>query len=337
MTTANPVLVEVTRGSMVESRHRGAVAVLGAKGKVVEAVGDVDRPIFPRSAIKPLQALLLIESGAADRFGLTDEHLTLASASHNGEPMHVERVGAWLAKLSLGVDDLECGAQMPLHAATAEALTRSGQMPTAEHNNCSGKHAGFLSVCVHKGWSTKGYTQPDHPVQQALLRLFEDLADTSLEKSPRGVDGCGIPVFGYTLRQMALALARLADPSGLGAARADAARRVLAAIPKNPMLIAGTGRFDSNVLRAVGHDLVLKGGAEGVHAAALPAKGLGIAIKIDDGAGRASQIAMGSVLMRHAGLTPIQVEALAACFVQPLKNWAGTHVGDVRPAAEAAF
>jgi L-asparaginase II len=337
MTAANPVLVEVTRGSMVESRHRGAVAVLDPKGKVIEAIGDIDRPIFPRSAIKPLQTLLLIESGAADHFGLTDEHLTLASASHNGEPMHVERVTAWLARLWLGVDDLECGVQMPLHGPSAEALTRAGHMPTAAHNNCSGKHAGFLSVCVHKGWPTKGYIRPDHPVQQALLRLFEELADTSLAASPRGVDGCGIPVFGYTLRQMALALARLAEPSSLEPARADAARRVLAAVPKNPLLIAGTGRFDSNVLSAVGHDLVLKGGAEGVHAAALPARGIGIALKIDDGAGRASQIAMGTALMRHAGLTSIQAEALAACFVQPLKNWTGTHVGDVRPAAEAGF
>jgi L-asparaginase II len=288
MTTANPVLVEVTRGSMVESRHRGAVAVLDGKGKVVETIGDIDRPVFPRSAIKPLQTLLLIESGAADHYGLTDEHITLASASHNGEPMHVERVTAWLAKLWLSVDDLECGAQMPLHGPTAEALTRAGLMPTPAHNNCSGKHAGFLSVCVHKGWPTKGYTQPDHPVQRALLRLFEELADASLEEAPRGVDGCGIPVFGYSLRQMALALARLADPGSLEGARADAARRVLAAIPKHPALIAGTGRFDTNVLTAVGHDLVLKGGAEGVHAAALPAKGLGIALKIDDGAGRAA-------------------------------------------------
>lgn len=330
--TANPVLVDVTRGTMVESRHRGAIAVLDAKGRVAEQAGDIDRPIYPRSAIKPLQTILLVESGAADRYGLTDEHLTLASASHNGETMHVERVTAWLAKLGLSVADLECGKQMPLHAPSAEALVKSGQTPTAAHNNCSGKHSGFLSVCVHKGWPTKGYTKPDHPVQQALLKLFEELADTSLEGGPRGTDGCGIPVFGYTLRQMALALAKLADPSFLSADRAAACKRIQAAIPKNPLLIAGTGRWDSAVLAAVGKDLVCKGGAEGVHAAALPSKGLGIALKIDDGAGRASQIALGKALKQHGALSDAQIQTLEDKLVQPLNNWAGTHVGDVKPA-----
>jgi L-asparaginase II len=330
--TANPVLVDVTCGTMVESRHRGAIAVLDAKGRVAEQGGDIDQPIYPRSAIKPLQAILLVESGAADRFGLTDEHLTLASASHNGEPMHTERVTSWLARLGLSVADLECGKQMPIHGPSAEALIKAGEKPTAVHNNCSGKHSGFLSVCVHEGWPTKGYTQPDHPVQQALLRLFEELGDSTLADGPRGTDGCGIPVFGYTLRQMALALARLADPSDLAPARAEACRRVQAAIPRNPLLIAGTGRWDSAVLAAVGKDLVVKGGAEGVHAAALPSKGLGIALKIDDGAGRASQIALGNALKQHGALTEAQLQALSSQLVQPLKNWAGTHVGEVRPA-----
>jgi len=333
----NPVLVEVTRGSMVESRHRGALAVLNAKGEVVDSAGDIDQPIYPRSAIKPLQTILLVESGAADAFGLTEEHLTLASSSHNGEPMHVERVTAWLTKLGLSVDDLECGPQMPLHAATAEALILGGTAPTRAHNNCSGKHSGFLSVCVHRGWPTRGYTRPDHPVQQALLALFEDLAETSLAGGPRGTDGCGIPVFGYTLRQMAFALARFADPSGQSTERAAACRRIQAAIPKNPLLIAGTGRWDSAVLGAVGTNLVVKGGAEGVHAGAWPSGGLGFALKIDDGAGRASEIALGDALRRHGALTQAQIETLSKQLLKPISNWAGTHVGDVRPAVDAAF
>lgn len=330
--TSNPILVDVTRGTMVESRHRGAIAVLDASGKAIETAGDIDRPIYPRSAIKPLQTILLVESGAADRFGLGEDHLTLASSSHNGEPMHVDRVITWLAKLGLSVADLECGKQMPLHEPSAEALVKAGQAPTAAHNNCSGKHSGFLSVCVHRGWPTKGYTRPEHPVQQALLKLFEELADASLAGGPRGTDGCGIPVFGYTLRQMALALARFADPSSLSSERAQACRRIQAAIPKNPLLIAGTGRWDSAVLSAVGSDLVVKGGAEGVHAGALPSKGLGFALKIDDGAGRASQIALGAALKRHGAFTDVQVAALSMQLTQPLKNWAGTHVGDVKPA-----
>jgi L-asparaginase II len=330
--TANPILVDVTRGSMVESRHRGAIAVLDAKGRVAEQAGDIDQPIYPRSAIKPLQTILLVETGAFDRYGLTDEHLTLASASHNGEPMHVDRVLAWLDEIDLSVDDLECGKQMPLHGPSAEALVKAGVSPTAAHNNCSGKHSSFLTVCLHMGWPTKGYTKPDHPVQQALLKLFEDLADTSLAGGPRGTDGCGIPVFGYTLRQMALALARLADPADLSAPRAEACLRIQAAIPKHPLLIAGTGRWDSAVLAAVGKNLVVKGGAEGVHAAALPSKGLGIALKIDDGAGRASQIALGKALQQHGALTEAQIKTLQDQLVLPLKNWGGTHVGDVRPA-----
>jgi len=333
----NPVLVEVTRGSMVESRHRGALAVLNARGEVVETAGDIDQPIYPRSAIKPLQTILLVESGAADAFGLTEEHLTLASSSHNGEPMHVERVTAWLAKLGLSIDDLECGPQIPLHAATAEAMARAGTAPTRAHNNCSGKHSGFLSVCIHRGWPTEGYTRPDHPVQQALLALFEEMAETSLAGGPRGTDGCGIPVFGYTLRQMAFALARFADPSGLSPERAAACRRIQAAIPRNPLLIAGTGRWDSAVLGAVGENLVVKGGAEGVHAGALPSKGLGFAVKIDDGAGRGSEIALGAALRRHGAIGPNQAEALSKQLLKPISNWAGTHVGDVRAAAEAAF
>ncbi len=334
---APPIIAEVTRGGMVESRHRGSLAVVDAKGRVVEAIGIVDEPIYPRSAIKPLQAILLVESGAADRFQVSDSEVTLASASHNGEPMHVEAVRAWLQRIGLSENDLECGAQLPGYAGVAHELIRSGIAPTALHNNCSGKHTGFLTVARHLGVPTKGYIEPEHPVQRLLFKLFEELCAADLSRRPRGRDGCGIPVFGITLAEMARALAQLADPEGLAPTRAGACRRIVRSVAANPLLIAGTGRFDSKVIAGTGGAILVKGGAEGVHAAALPTQGLGIALKIEDGAGRASGVALGQALVHMGAITPEQAQGLASELAAPLKNWVGTHVGDIRPAGEPAF
>jgi L-asparaginase II len=249
----------------------------------------------------------------------------------------VDAVRAWLKRIGLSEGDLECGAQMPMFEGSAHPLIRAGRQPSAAHNNCSGKHTGFLTVAVHRGYPTKGYIRPDHPVQRDLLRLFEEICDADLGATPRGIDGCGIPVFGLTLRQMALGLARLADPSRLAPERAEACRRIQAAVPAHPVMIAGTGRFDTAVLSAVGRDLIVKGGAEGVHAAALPTKGLGVAIKIEDGAGRASQAAVAATLDRLGAFTPEQTTALASTLAPGLRNWVGTSVGEIRPAADFPF
>ena len=331
--TANPLVVEVTRGGMVESRHRAAVAIVDTQGTVVASWGDIERPVYGRSAIKPLQALPLVESGAADAFGLEPAEIALACASHNGEPRHVESVTAWLSRIGCSVADLECGRHLPYHTASAEALIRAGTAPTAAHNNCSGKHAGFLTTARHLGEPTKGYIRYEHPVQQRILGLLEQMAGLDLGEAPRGVDGCGIPVIGIPLGNTAMAMARLADPDRLPPARAAAARRILAAMTAEPFMVAGTGRFCTAVMEVAGAAVALKTGAEGVYAAALPTVGLGVALKVDDGAGRAAEVAMGCVLRHLKLLSADQERALAAQLTPPIRNRVGLETGRVQPSA----
>src|SRR5262249_44085074 len=288
--SANPIVVEVTRGSMVESRHRAAVAIVDSDGKVVQAWGDVDRPVYGRSAIKPLQALPLIETGAADRYAVSVAETALACASHSGEPRHVQLVSAWLARIGCSVADLECGSHLPHHEASVEALMRAGRQPDATHNNCSGKHTGFLTTARHLGEPTKGYIRYEHPVQQRILGALEQMTGLRLGDAPRGIDGCGMPVIGIPLGNIALAMGRLADPGPqVPPARAAAAKRILAAMAAEPFLVAGTDRFCTKVMEIVGAKVILKTGAEGVYTAALPTLGLGVALKVEDGAGRAAE------------------------------------------------
>jgi L-asparaginase II len=335
---ANPIVVEVTRGGMVESRHRAAVAVVDADGAVVKAWGDVEQPVYGRSALKPLQALPLIESGAADRYGLGDAEIALACASHSGEPRHVELVTRWLGRIGCGVDDLECGSHMPLHETSAEALVLSGHRPDARYNNCSGKHAGFLTTCRHLGEDTRGYIRYEHPVQQRILGVFEQLTGLRLGDAPRGIDGCGIPVIGIPLGHMAMAMARLADPDDhVPPVRAAAAKRVVAAMAGEAFLVAGSGRFCTKVMEVVGAKVALKTGAEGVYTAALPTLGLGVALKVDDGAARAAEVTMGRVLCDLKLLTADEERALADALAPAIHNRAGRETGGVHVAADAPF
>jgi L-asparaginase II len=333
---ANPILIEVTRGGMVESRHRAAVAVVDADGAMVGAWGDVERPVYGRSALKPVQALPLIETGAADRYGLGAAEIALACASHSGEPRHVDLVTQWLARIGCTADDLECGSHLPFHEASVETLIRSGRKPDARYNNCSGKHAGFLTTSRHLGEATGGYIRYEHPVQQRILGVFEQLTGLRLGEAPRGIDGCGIPVIGIPLGHTAMAMARLADPDDhLPPARAAAAKRVLAAMASEPFLVAGSGRFCTKVMEVVGAKVVLKTGAEGVYTAALPTLGLGIALKVDDGAGRAAEAAMGRILRRLKLLTADEERALADELTPPVQNRVGRETGRVRVADDS--
>jgi len=205
---ANPVLVEVTRGPMVESRHRGTVAVVDDSGTVQAHWGDVNAAVYPRSATKPLQAIGLIESGAADAFALSDSEVALACASHGGEPRHVETVLAWLERLGLTAHDLECGAQWPMNADATHALARDGAVPGAEHNNCSGKHAGFLTLARHMGKPTKGYVKPHHAVQQYVMGTLESMCEVDLSEAPCGIDGCSVPTWALPVGNLALGMAK---------------------------------------------------------------------------------------------------------------------------------
>jgi L-asparaginase II len=334
--TADPVLVEATRGDMIESRHRGAVAVVDAAGRLVLALGDVERPVFARSAIKPLQALPLVESGAADRFGLGEQELALACASHHGESVHVAAVAHWLERLGLGPDDLECGAHLPNDTAAAHALIRAGAAPSPLHNNCSGKHAGFLTTARHLGEPTRGYIQPDHPVQRRVLAVLEAMTGRDLSRAPRGTDGCGIPVIGIPLSAMAQAMARLADPREVPGPRAAAGRRLLDAMAAKPLMVDGTGGFPTLVMEAAGQRVRLKPGAEGVFCAALPTLRLGVALKIESGNGRAAEVAMGAVLQRLGAFTAVDASTLAPLLRPIINNVAGRRVGEMRAATALA-
>ena len=329
---ADPVLVEVTRGDMVESRHRGAFAVVDPDGKVMLQAGDLKRLVYPRSAIKPLQALALVETGAAEAFGVSDAEIALACASHNSEPRHVEAVRAWLERIGLGPDDLECGAHLPFYESAAEEMLREGETPTTLHNNCSGKHAGFLTLAKHLGVPTKGYIGYAHPVQQTLLGIEEVMAGIELRDAPRGIDGCGIPQYGAPLGNLALAMARFADPSSQPERRQKAVARILKAVAAHPFMIAGSGRFCTRVIEAAKGKVLLKTGAEGVFMAALPEYGLGIALKAEDGANRAAEVMMGALLQRMEALTAKQCESLQDLFTPAVINRAGARVGELRPA-----
>ncbi len=327
----SPVLVEVIRGSLLESEHRGRVAVIDADGNAVLRLGDVARPVFPRSAVKPLQALPLVETGAADRFGFGDEELALASASHAGEPAHVALVEHMLARAGLDPAALVCGAHPPIHAPSAQALARSGREPSALHNNCSGKHAGFLCVACAMEANPAGYADPAHPVQRAVKAAIEGIAGVALEDRSRAIDGCSVPTWALPLEKLAHGFARFGTGRGLDPHRAEAAARIRAACAAKPYLVAGTGRFCTRVMAHFGGRVLVKGGAEGVLCGALPEAGLGIAVKCDDGAARAAEVVMAVLISRLLALDDADRGALAPLVQPGLRNWNGVEVGVLRP------
>jgi L-asparaginase II len=331
MSEAAPVLVDVRRGALTESRHRGIVAVVDAEGRAVELRGDVERPVYARSAIKPLQALPLIESGTADAIDILPEELAIACASHGGEPKHVGVVSTWLTRLGLSVDDLECGAHPPSHASSARALYAGGTEPSALHNNCSGKHTGMLATCRHEGEKTRGYIAPHHPQQQRVQRALAEMCGVDLSAAPSGIDGCGLPQFGIPLRALALGFARFGAPDKLPPERSTACRRIAAAMIAHPFMLAGTGRFCTRATEIANGKALLKTGAEGVYAACIPARGLGIALKIDDGAARAAEVAMAALLVRYAGFDDSQIAAFQALLKPTITNVAGREVGAISP------
>ncbi|MBM3619346.1 MAG: asparaginase [Alphaproteobacteria bacterium] len=329
MSREKPVVIEVTRGAMVESRHLGAAAIMRPDGKVVESWGDIDAPVMARSAIKPIQAIPLVESGAADRFGLTDTQLSLACASHNAEPRHVAAVQAWLARIGLSEADLECGAHTPTRLPMFERFLREGTPLTPAVNNCSGKHTGFLTTAVHLGEPTKGYIGAHHPVQKRIATIYGELGRFDPSRAPVGSDGCGIPTLGVPLRAMATAMAVMADPSRLKQSRVAAIVRIRAAMNAEPFFMAGTGRFCTQVNGALPGVAQIKTGAEGVYCGILPTLGVGIALKIWDGATRASEVAMATVL-RHLGV--LDARRYVDALNPPVRNAVGARIGDIRPA-----
>jgi L-asparaginase II len=331
----NPELVQAMRGGAVESTHRGALAVVDASGALVASLGDIDRPIFPRSAVKVLQALPLVASGAADRLGLGENELAIACASHSGEAVHVETAARMLAKAGLDAGALECGAHWPYNDVAARALAAHGATPSALHNNCSGKHAGFvcLACAMNDGrldltQYVGGYVNPEHPVMREVTAALQAATGHDLANTPRGTDGCSIPTFAIPLRKLAHAFARVGTGIGLGEAHAAAAKRLRGAVAKAPQRVAGTGRFDTRVMARLGERVFCKVGAEGVYCAALPERGLGVAIKVDDGnTARACEVVMAAVIEAFVALDDGEATFMRGFSDATLANWNGIEVG----------
>jgi L-asparaginase II len=321
----NPVLVEVSRGALVESIHRGSVAIAAADGTAAAdgslrfSLGDVDNPVFTRSSLKPFQALPLLESGAAEAYGLSDEEVALACASHSGEPMHVDRVAAWLKRIGCSEADLACGPQWPRYEPASRAMAATQQKPSRLHNNCSGKHAGFLTVARHMGIPVEGYVAVTHPVQKAVLTSLKRLSGVA--DPVWAVDGCAAPNFALPLAAFARALARMA------AKQTPGAERILRCMMAHPELVGGTGRTCTALMQAARGKAAVKIGAEGVYAAMLPEAGLGVAVKIDDGAARGAETVI-ALLLEKLGVIP----ADSGLVRKPVLNTRGAEVGERRPA-----
>ena len=334
---ANPILVEQTRGSFVENRHRGAFIISDAAGKVIAAAGDVSRPVFPRSAIKSIQALAMVGSGAIDRFALTDEQLALACASHMGEDFHVAGVSQFLAQVGLGAADLECGAHQPSNAGAREALRQAGLQPNALHNNCSGKHSGMLSVALALGVPTKDYVNRDHPVQQRVRAVIEIVIGTGLSEDRCGTDGCSIPTWAAPLDAFAQGFAKMASGEGLPDELGKAAQRIFDAATTHPHLVGGTESPDTHIMRAFGSRVMQKGGAEGVQCGAIRDKGWGYALKCDDGNMHASQVMLAELLLAFAAPDADQRLVLERLARQVIRNVRGLEVGVMRASGEMRF
>lgn len=319
----NPIIAEVTRGGIIESRHTGAFAVVDGEGKLIKSAGDFAVPIFPRSAIKAFQFVPVIESGAVDHFGFTDEEIALACSSHNGEPEHVRVARSMLKKAQNDEELFECGAHWPSNLEAHHVAVRAGGEALQVHNNCSGKHAGMLALARQLGANSKDYVNIDHPVQQAIAEVIARYCDVDVKALPWGIDGCSVPTWAFPLSNMALGFAKLTETV--------AGKRIIEAVRKHPFMVAGTKRFDTKVMQEVPRVFV-KTGAEGVYCGCIPHAHIGVALKCDDGASRAAETAMASILASLDVWTPEEKEKLQGFAQTDLTNWRKIPVGDVHAA-----
>jgi L-asparaginase II len=314
-----PLEVCLIRGEAIESRHRVHAMVCDGKGEIVHQWGSPELRFFPRSSVKLIQATSWVSEGLDKKWGLGAEELSIACGSHHGEQSHVRIVDAWLKKLGLNEQDLECGPHAPYDSPSAQALLLAGHLPSQLHNNCSGKHSGLLTLCREKKWEIKGYSCYDHPIQQRLREIFGQFFELDMSKAPWGIDGCGIPTYSITLETLGRSMARVASPGKMKNGLGEAARTLTGAIGAQPSFMGGSGSFCSQVVAETEGRVFAKVGAEGVYGAWIPKTGLGIAMKCEDGGTRATEVAMASVL-RELG-HPLN-------FFSPLaRRWTGEVVG----------
>ncbi|MBY0501271.1 MAG: asparaginase [Alphaproteobacteria bacterium] len=325
----NPIMVEVTRGRHAESWHRGAGVVVDFQGHVIRGWGNINESIFGRSALKWIQALPLIESGAADAYHLTSEEIALAGASHYGENMHIKALETWLRKLGKDERILECGTHRPLYMVFEKKNSIPHEKPSVLHNACSGKHLGFLTTALHRNEPLEGYVMKEHPVQRRIEQVLSEMTGIDLSHSHYSTDGCGIPVYNIPLFNIALAMARFADPSHLHYPRQKAIHRILTAVKEHPEMMAGSTAFDTNVIKLTQGQVLCKGGAGGVEIGVIPSLGFGIALKIDDGSIKAAELAFLAVLRSLGCLEEDLYEALNPR--SPILTHRGKTVGFIQP------
>ncbi|TBL78316.1 asparaginase [Paenibacillus thalictri] len=323
------IVAHVVRGPIVESKHHGHLAVVDHRGHVKYAVGQPDVFTFIRSTAKPLQAISVVESGAAR--GLAQQQIALLCASHGGEPGHTEAAHAILASLGLTAEALTCGAHEPFHAPTAAAMRARGECPTALHNNCSGKHAGMLALAAMYEADIGSYASPNHPVQLQMRKTVADMCEFPEDRLALGTDGCGVPVFGMPLDRLARAYARFGQPDDLGSSRVKAINLIKDAICNYPYFIAGTGRFDTKLIEVTQGRIIGKMGAEGVFALTCPDANLGLAVKIEDGSERALYPVVMEALIQLDMLKAAEIAELQAFHTPKVTNWKGTEVGAILP------
>ncbi len=309
-------LVNVVRSGLIESRHHGIVSIIDAKGEEIATLGDSNHKTFLRSAAKPIQALPLVVTGGADRFNLTDKELAVICASHNGEEVHVKTVKGILAKAGLDESSLECGSHLPYDQAAACKILAEGRELSPLYNNCSGKHAGMLLLCVHLNFPLKGYIMKEHPLQKLMHETVADLAAMNPQDIHLGVDGCGVAVFAMPINRMALLFAKLANPQYWPDEYNKAAQRITRAMEKESYMVGGKGRLCTELMSKTNGKLVSKGGAEGVYCIGIHRKGLGVAIKIEDGRSRGLDPVVIKVL-NHLGVLNRQELADLADFARP--------------------
>jgi L-asparaginase II len=332
-------LIEVTRGSIVESVHFGAVAVVDSSGKLMASCGDPNTVTYMRSSSKPLQVLPFVEAGGVEKFNLTERELAILCASHSGTDEHVKVIEGIQKKTGVREENMMCGTHPPTHQATREAMIRRGEKPTPNRHNCSGKHNGFLAFAVMRNLPLEDYINPNHPIQQTITQTFAEMCDMRLEDILIGVDGCSAPVFGLPLYNAALGYARLCDPAGLPEKRAVACRKITHAMAANPDMIAGPDEFDTDLMRVVGGNLITKAGAEGYQSVGLlpgslgkNSRGVGICLKISDGdtLDRARPAAALEIL-RQLGmpLSTDQLKSLKKYGTHPVLNWRILEVGEL--------
>lgn len=318
----NQVLVR--RGELIESAHTVHVAVSGTTG-LVSRCGNPKTRTFLRSVAKPFQSLPLVTDGVVDALGFTGEELAVTAASHSSEPGHLNAARGVLAKAGVSEEFLGCGGHLPFHVPSGDALTRQGLAPIPIHNNCSGKHAGMLALAKHHGWPLEGYWQEDHPVQQRVRQDVAQWMDLEADAMDVGVDGCGVVTFAASLEAAALGFGRLARAGG----GETAATRVLEAMWRHPWYVGGTGRLCTALMRAANGTIVAKVGAEGVYCAALLDRGLGIALKVEDGARRASEVALLEVLRQLGALEDEVLRGLKEYAAPTVLNTRGEEVGSI--------